>query len=348
MSNFKFYTLLIAVTCFFASACVETDVQPQLNVEKENVLISLSFGGEITDIYYEPLRSSRDDNDLYGIQVYYAPDVEPGEDKEREWSYFAYGLFNDVSDIKINLLKGYVYKFVASMVTDGVEKLSNHENKYNMPFYWYNPSSGSHLTALSNTFTFDSVCSMSGLGCGETETSTWTLYERPNTERFYGELDEYRPKSNGDKAKIKMKRTSFGAKFIAKGKLANEGIVTIQIPSAPTMTIDLSAGETQVSDIFTFKDVYSAWVDNKHTETLEVNIVWKRKDNTIVPFGTHEVTYKRNATTVVNIQIDNSSESRGMGVEIPESEQGDLIEDGDLGITIKDGEVVDTEVETNK
>ena len=274
--------------------------------------------------------------------------MEVAEDKEREWRNFAYGLFNDVSDLSINLLKGYVYKFVASMVTDGVDRVASYDNKYNFPFYYFNPTTGSDVNLLNNAFTFDSHCSMTALGNGATSLADGKLYDHPNTERFYGEIDEYRPGSNGDKAKIQMKRTSFGAKFIAKGKLADEGIVTIQIPSAPAITIDLSAGEKQVSDVFTFKDVYSAWADNQHTETLDVNIIWMREDSTVVPFGTHSVTYKRNATTVVNIQIDDSSESSGMGVEIPESEQGELVEDTTLGITIKDGEVVDTDVETNK
>ena len=65
-------------------------------------------------------------------------------------------------------------------------------------------------------------------------------------------------------------------------------------------------------------------------------------DGTSAPLGTHDITFKRNTTTVVNVDLTVSGDS-GVGFEI--TDDGEMPE-GDE-ITIKDGEIVDTEIETN-
>ena len=58
--------------------------------------------------------------------------------------------------------------------------------------------------------------------------------------------------------------------------------------------------------------------------------------------GTHDITFKRNTTTVVNVDLTVGGEN-GVGVEVTEG--GEMPEGSE--ITIKDGEIVDTEIETN-
>ncbi len=92
---------------------------------------------------------------------------------------------------------------------------------------------------------------------------------------------------------------------------------------APQINLNL-AESNQVSDIYTFDYV--------------------REDGTVVPLGTHNLTFKRNATTVVNVDMNDSSEASGVGVEFHESGE---MPDGDE-VTIEGDEIVDTEVDTNK
>lgn len=117
----------------------------------------------------------------------------------------------------------------------------------------------------------------------------------------------------------------------------------IMMHDAPQVNLNL-AESNQVSDIYTFSDVYAAWLDNNYSETFPVVLRLVREDGTVVPLGTHNLTFKRNATTVVNVNMDDASEASGVGVEILES--GEMPE-GDE-VTIEDGEIVDTEVDTNK
>lgn len=325
-------------------ACSQKDPMP--NAEQEYYTVSLDWEGEILDVWYEPLRSNSTD-DLYGIQVYQAPDIELEEGKSTTWTRYAYGLFDNADDITIQLLKGYKYKFVATMVVDGKNKVHNGPHSsgvgYSYPFHTGRGIS----TLLSNKFDYHSTFGL-GLDSGYTNLQYGGYVNHPNTERFYGELEDYIPGSNGDKAKIKMKRTSFGAKFIAKGKLAKSGTLQVQMTSAPKMELALTNSDNQISDIFTFADIKAAWADNQYKETIAVTFNWIRTDGTTLPLGTHDVTYKRNATTVVQVNIENEANAGGVGFEYDEADLGDMPEDGENDLTITDGEVVDTDVDTNQ
>lgn len=347
MKKFSFLVAFAAlVSCVGITSC-ETNENPATEQpDQDFYTVSLGWDGEILDTWYEPLRSNSTD-DLYGIQVYQAPDVELEEGKRTTWTRYAYGLFDNADDITIQLLKGYKYKFVATMVVDGQNKVTHYGVEYGFPFYLGGANS---FARLSNKFDYQSTIYFSSeLGSGLTYLQgVGNNFQHPNTERFYGELEDYIPGSNGDKAKIKMKRTSFGAKFIAKGKLAKSGTLQVQMTGAPKMELALSNSDNQISDIFTFYNVKAAWADNQYKETIAVTFNWIRTDGTILPLGTHDVTYKRNATTVVQVNIENEANAGSVGFEYDEADLGDMPEDGENDLTITDGEVVDTEVDTNK
>ena len=185
---------------------------------------------------------------------------------------------------------------------------------------------------------------MNGLGNGNAYLNTpRDLFNHPNVERFYGELEDYVPGLSSKKAMIKMKRTSFGAKFIAKGKLAKEGTLEVQMTEAPKMLLDLTVSDKSISDIFTFNNVAQAYRDNNHKEDIAVTLNWHKDDGTVFPLGTHTITFKRNKTSVVQITIDNEQAEGELGVEIDDV---DMSEDDDI-TNIEDGTIVDTDVDTN-
>lgn len=314
--------------------------------EPDFYTVQLGWDGEIIDVMYEPLDTRATTDDLYGIQVYSRPDDDA---TTPTWTPYAYGLFDGAADITINLLKGYKYKFVATMVRDGKNRLVNISGDYPTPFN-RTIVAGSIFTPLNNAFDYQSSFYFQGLANGKAylEGIKDDHYARPNVDRFYGELTDYEPGDKNATAKIKMKRVGFGAKFIAKGKKAKEGTLHVQMTGAPAMELALTNSDNQISDTFTFANVKAAWEDNKYTETINVTINWTRPDGTTLPLGTHAVTYKRNATTVVQVKIENDGEEEGLGFEIDATETGTPTEDGENDLTIEDGEVVDTDVETNQ
>ena len=346
----KILNLLLSSALVIAAFCTiscEKKIEPGAGnePEAEYYVVSLGLGGEI-EVEYEPLARSKGDNDIYGFQVYSALDKDPVDEGGYSWIPYAYGLFDNIDNLTINLLKGYKYKFVATMVVNGKEKLSqayNEPPQYAEPFICIK-GSYADWTPLANTFNYSASTYLSNLESGGTHTNNG-YYTHPNTDRYYGKLEGYIPSSKGGKAKIHMKRTSFGAKFIANGKLAKNGTLEILIAGAPRMELNL-AESNQISDTFTFSNVYEAWSDNQYRETIAININLHRTDGSTVPLGSHEIVYKRNATTVVKVNMENEGTQNPLGVEITET--GEMAEDPETETTITDGEIVDTEIDTNK
>ena len=322
---------------FTACSEVGTTEQPTTPTEPEYVTVSLGLDVEL-DYEYEPLTRAEKNNDLYGIQVYSTP--VPATENSK-WTKYAYGLFDTTNNLTVKLIRGYEYKFVASMVKDGKNKVEyNHNsNNYRAPFLHETERNSYGGTPLSESFIYGQLGM--NLVDGKTELKDFGSKQRPNVERYYGELEGYIPGDNDSKAIIELKRTSFGAKYIAKGDYADDATLEILMAEAPQLNLNL-AESNEVSEIYTFKEVRAAWLDENYTETASVTLRIAYSDGTSAPLGTHDITFKRNTTTVVNVDLTVSGEN-GVGFEVTDG--GEMPEGSE--ITIKDGEIVDTEIGVN-
>lgn len=324
---FALCAMLGTLSCDKLTDFIDAPQTPQA----EYYTVSLGFEGDI-EVEYEPLVRAQENNDLYGINVYYAPAVTVDEGAPIAWTAYARGLFDNTDDLTIQLLVGYQYKFVATMLKDGREKVG---------VAYYTSFEGAPI----GEFTYG-LTQFSSLGSGYVLLhNPYGTYDRPNVERYYGELEEYVPGENGGKAKIKMSRTSFGAKFNAKGELAKSGSLEIQMAKAPLMVLDLNEGN-QISDIFSFSNVRAAWLDNNYSETFAVVLKYVREDGAVIPLGDFDITFKRNNTTVVKVNVGDGTKAGMLGFEL--EEVGEMEENPELETEIENGEVVDTEVNTNK
>lgn len=325
-----FGSIAIAMlTCIGFTACNNDVIETP---EPETYTVKLGWAGEILDVSYEPMTRATTD-DLYGIQVYSLP---KSAGSTVEWTPYAYGLFDDPNNITITLQSGYKYKFVATIVKNGKKKLNY--SKGVTPTFYFAPfvlnNSNSYLT---NKFDYQVSIYFGYSQYGTAYLANpEEIYDRPNVERFYGELSNYIPNESSN-LKIDMKRASFGAKFIATGKLAVDGKLEIQLDNAPKMELALTAGADEISDIFTFYEVKSAWAKDDYTEDVNVSLNWNRIDGTVQPLGTHLVTFKRNTTTVVEVKIDKNGNDEGVDLDIPSSETGNMA-NGNT-VTINDGEM---------
>ena len=314
-----------------ATSCEKSD-QPTAPAEPEYVIVSLGLDVSL-DYDYEPLTRAEENNDLYGIQIYSTP-VPATENAE--WTKYAYGLFDNTDNLTVKLIRGYEYKFETIMVKDGKDKVEcSYEGSYGGPFTHEYSWASYTYTPLSTSFIYDQL--------GMHEWGDDGLYGYLNVELYYGELEGYTPGDNDSKATIELKRTSFGAKFIAKGDYAEDGALEVIMgnSSQPHLTLNLAEGN-EVSDIFSFDNVRAAWLDENYTETIPVILRIAYADGTYAPLGTHNITFKRNTTTVVNVDLTVSDDS-GVGFVVTD---GGEMPEGDE-ITIKDGEIIDTEIETN-
>ena len=346
--------MLASALCLSMASCVKTIINDSTvstpEQEPEFYEVSLGWAGEI-EIDEEALVKSGEGTSLYGIEVYSAPySGEEGEEqKNTTWTRYAYGFYGSSQNITINLLKGFKYKFAATMVEDGQNKIYSYNTTYqgNTVKHYSFPFD----EPLANEFIYQPTTGFSSnFNYGYTKlTDNSNSYDRPyGVNRYYGELVDYVPGlGNSGKAKIHMKRTNFGAKFVAQGQLATSGSLEIKMEGAKTVNIDLSAGETEFFGVYTFyyvKNAFSYAKEGEYTETVNVTFNWRQADGKIVPFGTHKITYKRNRTTVVTIKMDSTDAEDSIGLECEEAE---LIEDGENDVTISNGERVDADIEGN-
>ena len=340
-TKFSFMAMMAAfAVCCGIVSCQKVIVETNES-ESDYYTVNLGMAGDILEVIESPLTRAGEGTDLYGIQVYSAPNKDLPEGQRETWTNYAYGVFGSDKDITINLLKGKKYKFVATMVVDGQNVITKYSSGYSSPFYV--SGTNSNFGQVATQFTYQHADYLSGLNSGSTYLKDGGYFNYANVERYYGELLDYIPGMHGDKALIKMKRTSFGAKFIAKGKLAKEGQLEVQMTEAPKMMVDLATNEKKVEDIFTFRNVKAAYEDNNYTETIAVTLNWHRPDGTVFPLGTHDVTFKRNKMSTVQVTIETENAEGELGVEIDDS---DMTEDDEI-TNIEDGELVDTDVDTN-
>ena len=341
-TKFSFMAMMAAfAVCCGIVSCQKVIVETNES-ESDYYTVNLGMAGDILEVIESPLTRAGEGTDLYGIQVYSAPNKDLPEGQSVTWTNYAYGLFASDKEITINLLKGKKYKFVATMIVDGQNKV---QQAYTGGFYtpFFVSGTNSQFLAIDTQFTYQHADYLGGLSSGNASLKNGEKYSHPNLERYYGELLDYIPGKHGDKALIKMKRTSFGAKFIAKGKLAKEGQLEVQMTEAPKMMVDLTTSNKKVEDIFSFSNVKKAYENNNYTETIAVTLNWHRPDGTVFPLGTHDVTFKRNKMSTVQVTIETENAEGELGIDIDDT---DMTEDDEI-TNIEDGELVDTDVDTN-
>lgn len=305
--------LLFAMALIAFASCSKDDAIDNESIDGKEYVVNLGFSGEIT-ITQTPLTKAGT-NDLYGVQVY------SKKSGDSDYAPFAYGLFDNTTDMEVKLIGGYQYKFVASMVEDGKNMIRNVGGNYSSPF-----RIGFDNTPIGNVFIYSSAKEMDDLDNGATNVQGYT-YERPNVVRFYGELSNFTP-AEGKSANINMKKVSFGVKF--KVNDFTEGKIIIQIPEAPEMSI--SYPETETEDILTFRNNISSlykdfWTDDNYQENLEVHIAWTKADGTVIPISNQIIEFTRNklTTVTINLKEDSSNTDINMDLEDEDIQPGDEV-----------------------
>ena len=321
-NSWKCMLLCVAMVLAFA-ACSNngegTEALPDDGAqEPKEYVVSLGMAGEILEIEESPLSKAEGSNDLYGVQVY-------SKTATTEYTPYAYGLFDNTADMTIRLLAGYEYKFVATMVVDGKEKImkSFHGDSYSYshPFVIVIAE-----TLLGNLFVYGTE-EMEYLGNGFTYCNDCEPYNRPLTERFYGETEGYVPAEGGN-VSISMKRVCFGVKFIAEG--LTDGRLVIDMEEAPemSMTVDDVDG---IQEMVCFNNSYPyglAWTADGYSETIPVSVTWE-KDGIVVPVISKDITFTRNKLSTITIKMDDRYVEDSTDINL-DKEEGEMEKGEDI------------------
>ena len=309
--------------------------------EQETYTISFDLGGEFISTSETPLsRTEVISKKIYGINVYYK------KDDNSSYQNYAYGLFDNIEDMTISLIGGYKYKFECSMVKNDVDTLYNNNHTYYAPFhYYYNINNGNYSgIELSNKFEISTTSPtyIKGLKSGTTSISgrgSSSDTDYPRTDRFYGELEDYVPSSDGI-ANIDLKRTAFGLKFIVTPPV--DGTLSVgSIASNIKISSDDSTVET--SAIYTFYDVYKCWKVEEYTQNFTIRLTWIRANGATQTFE-KVITVKRNVMTTVNVNVNGGTTDSSLGVKEDDTPMGNE----NVDMSFNGGDLDDNEVNPSK
>lgn len=342
MKIFRLIGILFIGSTLFSCSNNEDELlsKEQEENEQETYTISFDLGGEFISTSETPLsRTEVISKKIYGINVYYK------KDDNSSYQNYAYGLFDNIEDMTISLIGGYKYKFECSMVKNDVDTLYNNHTYYAPFHYYYNINNGNYSgIELSNKFEISTTSPtyIKGLKSGTTSISgrgSSSDTDYPRTDRFYGELEDYVPSSDGI-ANIDLKRTAFGLKFIVTPPV--DGTLSVgSIASNIKISSDDSTVET--SAIYTFYDVYKCWKVEEYTQNFTIRLTWIRANGATQTFE-KVITVKRNVMTTVNVNVNGGTTDSSLGVKEDDTPMGNE----NVDMSFNGGDLDDNEVNPSK
>lgn len=345
--KFRHFTFAAFASVMAISAC-EQEVNP-VNPDSapEVYTVKLNCSGEL-DVTQAPLtRFTPDENDLYGIQVYYKPASGYNNYKE-----YAYGLFDDLSDVTIDLIAEHQFKFCVDVVNDGKTKVysdgieieSVNHIGYGYPFQAYNNYEGTNnlsITKISNTFTYSEDCYFYDLGESfQIPGSNHSNWNPIGVETYYGEA-EIVPTSDGEEVSVSLKRMVFGLKVVADDFLT-EGEVSVEFNYSYnyyhmdgfTLTPDKRSDER----IYTYCDRDNWYPIEELSDAytnLTISLTWTKADGTVLKLKPQQVYFNRLKQTIINVTFyeDSAIEDAKLSVNF---EDQVFVEDGQYTYTFGD------------
>lgn len=351
MKIFRLIGILFIGSALFSCSNSDDELlsKEQGQNSQETYTISFDLGGEFISTSDTPLSRTEvvSKKKIYGINVYYK------KDGEQNYQNYAYGLFDNIEDMTISLIGGYKYKFECSMVQNDVDTLYykqqiNSNIEYYAPFHRGTSNNYSFYgVALGNKFnistTYNSIRFI-GLQGGLSSTKGNTISSTyPRLDRFYGELTDYIPTKEGV-AKIDLKRTAFGFKFIVTPP--TDGTLSVNNNYSgidPNIKISSDDSTVETSAIYTFYDVYRCWEVEKYTEDFTIKLTWVRANGATQTFE-KIVTAKRNVMTTINVNVNGSSTDSSLGIK----EEDTSMKSENVDMSFNGGDLDDNEVNPSK
>ena len=304
-------------------ACEKEVNEPQKPSDGEKIYtVSFNLGGEI-DVTQNPLtRFTTDDRDLYGIEVSY------------EGGRYAYGLFDDLSNAKLDLSSAHKYEFRVLCIDDGKDKIKRdtlifandiYYIGYNSPFNGYNllPNGKieNRITPVMNEFVVATNRHFYNLQSTPYHLSDNSLhYHAPNLDVYHGRLQNFTPTEENQNVQIHLKRMVYGLK-IEIGDFFTEGVIVADLgdneryeitPENPT--IEKIFAYCHRDEWYNINDLSEACSDR------DINFSWTKEDGSSVNWKTIRVRFNRLRQTVVKLDLYESQPNSGIDLRYEDIE----------------------------
>lgn len=320
--------LLLIVGC-------SSDKDSSIDSKNKEYTVNLGLNLELNGSYSQ-LKSTSSNTDVYGIQVYSMTNIQ---NSTSNYTYYAYGLFDDLSKMNINLLSGYKYKFVVTLIKDAKDIIL--QDQYGGFYYPLSiEASQASVGYILNSFTIATNAYLDLTSSLTDLKSTSSRFSRPAVDRFYGEISDFVPSDTQTSASVLLKRVAYGVSFTANG--LTDGKLVIQMKDAPDITILATNNPTSFQSTYTCENITDAWryqetATSVYSETVPVSISWIKSSGVTVPLANTQIVLERNKLATFTITVQDESATKGITITQTE---GDLSTGHNY--TIQNGAVTQT------
>lgn len=311
--NLLIATLLFA---FGAVACEGIIDFPEKPIDDPRTFtIKLRAGGE-ADVSYEPLtRFTPDDRDLYGVQVRHKPATTGS------YEDYAYGLFDNVEDMSLEVKENYQYEITVKLIDDGKDKIycdsilvdSNYYLGYDKPFKGYNKYNGStstSITQLTNKFTYASDRYFSDNSKIRLKDGKEYYYPE-NIDFYYGQIKNYIPTEDGTVLSIYLKHMVFGLMVNIEDYFDNGKITLSAFNKNYTFTPDSKTYEATFANYHSYTSWYTIEDLSKSYFDEALDFKWVKDDGTVVDWKSFRTNFYRLKQTIINLKYYGEDEVIG-------------------------------------
>lgn len=326
--KYSIFTMLLM--SLFLWSCNQEELMVEQDNNQEVYTIRLNLNGDIQTEESPLSRAETEATDLYGIQVY------------KDGNYFAFGLFDNIKNLTINLLANSKYKFVCTAIKNGKNLLYSYRDFGNRKTYdrtypflnYYTSDYENQLYRCDNIFRYETRYDY----CFEKLNNNVVSIKGSSDEsycaeidRFYGEINDYTPKVDGV-VNLDLKRVSFGIKV----KVSNiiDGNVTVKCYNSSKTFVDVSgltADYESEGKLYSMHNIYSAWqYASSYIENITMEVIWNRGVG-VTQSWKKTIQMKRNAMNVIRIKLGAGDNDNGVGITPEQGEMGSEEEDIPLG-----------------
>lgn len=306
--------LLFLPFIFVSCRLDKPDPLPEKPKYTVRLLLDRELGIEEAD---EPLTLTKTtSDDLYAIQVY-------KKGIGSQYSKYAYGIFDDESQMNLELEIGSTYKIEVSLVPNGKSVIAKGENGgYQTPFLvgGFSGAPGK----VTNQFVASSLNNYLENTSGKAAISEdGKEYARPPIERYYGVVEDYRPEEGGSLV-IPLKYVCFGLTVVPED--FTEGSIEIKMNGAPTLTLTPDDPNAITRKIFTFENFMgNDWAADDYSEDIAISIVWTKANKDKSTFSkAYKITRKTNK--VLTVRCGNNKQ----GQIVLNKEDATLVDDNEI------------------
>lgn len=308
--KFRHFAFAALASVMAISAC-EQEVDPiNPDTNPEVYTVTLNCTGEL-DITQVPLsRTNQENNDLYGIQVYYAP-VSGGSYKP-----YAYGLFDDISNVTLELLADYKYEFKVDLIVNAKNVVySSNMNEleeeeillgYGSPF-----KTNNNLTPITNEMVVSKDEKyFSNLGRSiQNIAGIEQDYGAKGVDAYYGKVTGYEPTEEGAVIPIYMKHMIYAVKVVADNFLT-QGEVSVRLSKAgitgnsdfDNFTLTPVHKEYEATYAYISRESwYDKEVQDEATMRCNIDLSWIKDENTTLRLKQQDISMIRMKKTIVNV-----------------------------------------------